>query len=131
METQTYSTRIVSKAGGTVNAGDSTVYSADAETAIDNQVDAGDTLNEAIAIDVSTIEAFYIYSDQAVTVTPMEGVSATGDGPFTLLAKKALWWNSDRLEACPFTIDFDSLAIHNAGATVANVKAGFLVHAAS
>lgn len=131
METMTFSTRIVSKSGGTVNAGDSTIFSADASHEIDNQVAAGVTLHEDVAIDVSTIEAFYIYSDVAVTVTPKSGLSSTVDGPFTLAAKKALWWNTDRLEACPFTADFDRLDIHNATIGAANIKAGFLVNAAS
>lgn len=130
METQTYATTIRSKAGGSV-VGESTTFEADAEHDFDNTVAAGVTLIESFDVDVSTLEAFYVYSDKDVTVTPYLGVSATVDGPFTLSAKKAFWWNTGRTEANPLTADFDSLHVHNAGATTAAVKAGFLVHAAS
>jgi hypothetical protein len=130
VETQTYAITIRSKSGGSV-AAESTVFSADAEENFDNSIDAGDTLNEALAVDVSTLEAFFIYSDKDVTVTPMDGLSATADGPFAVAAKKAFWWNTGRQEDCPFTVDFTSLAIHNAGADAAAVKGGFLVHAGS
>jgi hypothetical protein len=132
VETQTYTTSIRSAAGGTVVGSDSTVFSADAEHDINNQVDANDTLIEAVAVDVSAIEAFYMYSDAEVTVTPYDGLSATVDGPFTIPARKAIWWNTGRTEACPFTADFTSLHINNADLTdPANIKFGFLVHAAS
>jgi hypothetical protein len=131
VETQTYATRITSKAGGTVIS-DSTVYSADVSHDLDNAADANAILHEALDIDVSTLEAFWIYSDQTVIVTPMDGLSATVDGPFTVAAKKAFFWNTGRPEACPFTADFTSLKIDNsANDAVANVKAGFLVHSAS
>lgn len=128
METQTYAITIRSKSGGSVSA-ESTVYSADAEENFDNSVAASATLTEALIVDVSTVEAFFLYSDQDVTVTPFNGASATVDGPFTLTAKKAFWWNTGRVEANPFTADFTSLHIHNATASTANVKGGFLVHA--
>jgi putative methionine-R-sulfoxide reductase with GAF domain len=128
--TQTFATSIKSAAGGTV-VSESTAFTADAEHDINNQVAAASTVIESVAVDVSQIEAFYMYSDQEVVVTPYEGVSATVDGPFTIPAKKAIWWNTGRTEDNPFTADFSSLHIHNAGDAAANVKCGFLVHEAS
>jgi hypothetical protein len=132
VETMIFSTSI--RAGGTSVTGLPETYEADERHVLDNQVDAGDTLVEALTVDASTpgvLEAFQIYADKEVTVTPFDGLSANGDGPFTIPAKKAVWWNTGRVEACPFTADFDSLHIHNAGADAANVKLWFLVHAAS
>ncbi len=128
--TQTFATSIKSAVGGTV-VSESTAFTADAEHDINNQVGAGLTVIEAVAVDVSQIEAFYMYSDQDVTVTPYEGLSATADGPFDIPAKKAIWWNTGRTEDNPFTADFSSLHIDNAGAVAANIKCGFLVHEAS
>ena len=128
--TQTFATSIRSAAGGTV-VSESTAFTADAEHDINNQVGAGDTVTESVAVDVSQIEAFYMYSDQDVTVTPFDGLSATADGPFDIPAKKAIWWNTGRTEANPFTADFTSLHINNAGDADANIKFGFLVHEAS
>jgi hypothetical protein len=127
---QTFATSIRSAAGGTV-VSESTEFSADAEHDIQNQVGAGDTVIEGVPVDVSQIEAFFMYSDQEVTVTPFDGLSATADGPFTIPTKKAIWWNTARTEACPFTADFTSLHVHNAGELAANIKFGFLVHEAS
>jgi hypothetical protein len=129
--THTYSTSIKSASGGTVVGATPEVYSADVDHDVNNQVGAGDTLIETVAVDVSQIESFYMYSDKDVTVTPFDGLSSTVDGAISIPAKKAVWWNTGRTEACPLTADFDSLHIHNAGADAANIKFGFLVNEAS
>jgi len=129
METQTYSTLIKSGSGASV-AATADIYSADGQISINNQVSAADTLEEHLSVDVSTLEAWYMWSDKEITVQPKSGGLATSDGPFTLPAKKALWWNTGRVETNPLTDDFDQLDFTNAGADAANIKCGFLVNAA-
>lgn len=107
------------------------VFSADLEVDVNNQVDPGDTLIESVAADVSQLESWYMWADQEVTVTPFDGASATADGPFTIPAKKALDWDTEEIAANPLTVDFTSLHVHNAGEVAANIKFSFLVHEAS
>lgn len=129
METQVYATTI--RAGGQSVVGESTTYEADLQHNINNTLAAGATSTESVDVDVSAIESFYIYSDKDITVQPMASASRTADGPFTIPAKKAMWWNTGRVENNPLTADFDGLRFHNPGTGVATIKAGFLVHAVS
>jgi hypothetical protein len=128
VQTMSFSTSI--RAGGGSVIGETGSFEADELLLVTNQVDANDELSEGVTLDVSRLEALYIYSDKEIIVTPMNGLSATVDGPFTIPAKKAMWWNTERQEACPLTADITALSFDNgANDTAANVKCGFLVHA--
>jgi hypothetical protein len=129
VETMTFSTSI--RAGGGSVIGETGSYEGDELILVANQVAASDTLLESVALDVSptnTLKAMFIFTDQEIIVTPKHGGSPTADGPFTIPAKKALYWNSARTEANPFTDDFDTLHIDNTAndTKAANFKAGFL-----
>lgn len=128
MQTMSFSTSI--RAGGGSVIGETGTYEADELVLVTNQVNASGTLEEGVALDVSRLAGFFIYSDQEIIVTPMDGLSATADGPFTIPAKKAMWWNTDRQEDCPLTFDITSLSFDNTGNdTATNIKCGFLVAA--
>jgi hypothetical protein len=123
--TMTFTTSIKSADGGTV-VSEAAAFSADAVESVNNQVAAGQVLEEDLTVDVSQIKSFYISSDQDVTLkTNSTGAPAQ---TFALKAKKAMWWNTDRLEANPLTTDITKLFFDNtAGTIAANVKAGFLL----
>jgi hypothetical protein len=128
VQTMSFSTSI--RAGGGSVIGETGKYEGDELLLIDDQVDASGTLLGDVIVDVADLQAMYIYSDQEIVVTPKDGGLATSDGPFTIPAKKAMWWNTDRQEACPLTGDIDEITFDNtANETAANIKCGFLVHA--
>jgi hypothetical protein len=123
----TYATTIKNDSGGTV-VSDSTVYSADAEQNLSDTVNASSTKEIDLDITVANIVSFYIESDQDVTLKVNSTVSP--DLTVSLSAKKAFWWNIDQLptNVNPLTVNITKLYFINAGATVANLKGGFLVN---
>lgn len=124
MLTHTYTQSIKSASGGTV-VSESAVYTADAEHDLSDIVPAGKALEIDLPVDVSQIVSFFITSDQDVTLKTNSDQAPTQQ--FALKAKKAIWWNTDRVEANPLTTDITKLFFDNNGTTAANVKAGFLV----
>jgi hypothetical protein len=125
----TYALSIKNDAGGTVLA-DTTIFTADAEHNISDVVGAGETLEIDINVDVDQIVSFFAESDKDVTMTTNNASTALADQTFQLLAKKGLYWNTDRHDSNPLTVDITTgLFFKNAGSVDANVRAGFLVDA--
>lgn len=127
---QTWSLSVRGDAGGTVLA-TSEAKTGDAEENFSDTVAiSGGTKQVFIGVDVSKIVSFYIYSDQDVQLK----TNAFGGGAaqtFSLLAKQPLWWKDDETASNPLTIDVTSLCFTNSGATLANIKGGFLLNVGS
>lgn len=124
--TQTYAIQISGSLGNIHEVAES--ISADAEEVISNTVAAGATLVETVAVDVSQVRAFYIYSDGDVTVTTNSGATQT----FAVKAGKPFFWHTGMIGASgalanPLTSDITEIHFHNAGVDDINVKAEFLL----
>lgn len=115
---------IKNDAGSTVVAA-TTSYTAAAEENIDSVAGASDTLVIDLAIDVSQIVSFFIYSDKDVTLKTND--DGTPDQTIALDAKKPLWWNTDANGTNPLTTDITKLSFVNAGLEDAKIKCGFLL----
>lgn len=126
--THTYVTAIKSASGGTV-VSESETFSADADHNISDIAEAGDVLEIDVPVDVSQIISFFIVSTEDVTLLTNSQQSPAQQ--FDLTAKKAIWWNTDRVEDNPLTVDITKLFFDNQGEDDATVKAGFLVEEGS
>lgn len=96
-------------------------YSADArdgrqvtvpDSTTDQQVDIG--------IDVSTIEAIYMLSDQDIAVETNNGT--TPDDTISLAANKPYVWTADGYFANPFSADITALFLTNASGAAADFQ---------
>jgi hypothetical protein len=124
----TVTTSIRNDAGGGIS--DVAVYQADAEVNGSDTILAGHQVGINVDVDVSQIESFFIESDQALTVKTNSETSPAQS--FSLAAKRALWWNVDRLDTNPLTVDITLLVFDNSlGSNDANIKFGFLLNLGS
>ena len=110
--------------GGSLFSG-SVDYEAGEELNFSVEVQASDTLEIDLAVDVSQIKSFAIYSDKEVTLKTND-LSAPAQ-TLTLKAKVALGWNTDDPAANPLTVDITKFFLTNAGLADAKVKGSFLV----
>lgn len=110
--------------GGSLFSG-STTYEASAEENFSVTVDAGDTLEIDLAIDVSQIVSFAIYPTKDITLKTNDLSSPTQT--IAIDEKIALGWNTDDNGANPLTADITKLFLVNAGLVDADVKASFLL----
>ena len=115
----TYTISIRNDTGGSVV--NTEVITASAEENLSDTVPAGESKDYELPVDVDRIASFFVQSDKDLTFS-------TDDQEFDLTAKKALWWNSERLDTCPLTSDITTLTFDNtAGESDANIKVGFLL----
>jgi hypothetical protein len=121
--THKHTTEITTAAGKVLT--DKATYEGESEENLSGIAANGDTTEFPVPIDVSKVVAFYIESDQDVTLHT--NASPAGDYDHELEAGKALIWNTDR-GANPITDDITSLFFVNDGDVDANIKAGFLLN---
>jgi hypothetical protein len=95
-------------------------YSCSASLEIDESVANGATdFAIAAAIDVSAVKAFYLLSDQAVTIETNSGSAA--DDTLTLVANRPYEWDTDSEDAFLLGTDVTSLFVTNASGSTANI----------
>lgn len=112
-------TRKITTPSGTLTQ--STAYSASASTELDETVaDSQTDYQIAVAIDVSAVKAFWIESDQAVTVETNSGSSPTNT--LTLVAGVPYVWNTDWYDTFKLTGDVTNIFVTNASGSTANIK---------
>jgi hypothetical protein len=119
----TVSISIKGDSGGRL-AADSKDYEAAAESNFDDTVDASGDLEIDLAVDVSQLVSFYIYSDKDITLKTND-LSAPSQTK-AITAKKLFWWNTDQ-GVNPLTVDITKLFFVNAGLVDAKIKGGFLL----
>ncbi len=121
----TYTTSIRSDAGTGISG--SEIIESNTEANINVSVPAGDIVEVDLAVDVSQIKSFYAtLADDGFLYTNGSG-TALADEYFELSTNRALWWNENRPEVCPLTIDVTSFFVENTGDAAAVFKASFLV----
>ena len=122
----TWSKAVKSDAGSAASQTDT--YTAAAEENFDTDCAHAATREIDLAVDVSQIVSFFIYSDKDVTLkTNSTGAPAQ---TIALQAKKMLDWRNDDIGANPLTVDITKLFFVNAGGTAADdakIKGGFLL----
>jgi hypothetical protein len=110
--------------GGSLFSGSST-YEASAEENFIVDVVSGDTLEIDLAIDVSQLVSFAIYSTKDITLKTND-LSAPAQTQ-AIVEKVAFGWNEDDPGANPLTVDVTKHFLVNDGDDDAVVKASFLL----
>lgn len=93
-------------------------FSADLELSMEVPVAGSVTDQESVVgIDISQVKAFYMVSDQDLTVETNDGT--TPADTIVLVANEPYIWNEDSYDAFQLGTDVTSLFLTNAGATAA------------
>ena len=111
--------RSVTTGSGTTT--DNTDYTGTAVTLVDESVTTGQTdflIN--VAIDVSAVKAFYLVSDQAVTIETNSGSAA--DNTIVLVANVPYVWHTSWYDAFLLTIDVTKIYVTNASGSTATIE---------
>ncbi len=88
----------------------------DAEAVADAQTDKQITLS----LDVSAVQAFYLVSDQAVTIETNNG--SAPDDTLVLVANVPYRWTTDSYDTFKFTTDITALFVTNASGAAAAIS---------
>ena len=73
-----------------------------------------------LAIDISAVKAFFLVSDQALTVEGNDSVGVAGS--VTLVANVPYTWTTDTYDTFKFTADLTSIFVTNASGATANLQ---------
>jgi hypothetical protein len=76
----------------------------------------------AWACDFSQLKAFYMVSDQAITVYTNDAGTGAPDNTFVLVANEPVLWWAGSLLTNPFTADVTALYVTNASGSTAAFK---------
>jgi hypothetical protein len=121
--THTHTTEIKTAAGKVLT--DARTYQGEGEENFSGVAPNGATTGFVLGIDVSALVAWYVVSDQDVTLKTNS--SGAPDETIALTAGQAKIWNTDR-GTNPLATDITELFFQNAGDDDANIKAGFLLN---
>jgi hypothetical protein len=115
-----------SDAGTITNTTDT--YTGDGEANFDGTIATGvPNVEVDLAIDVSALKSFVMFSTQAITVKTNS--TSAPDDTINLTAGHQLVWTTDHIEANPLGVDVTKFYLTNSSGSAATVKFRFLVDA--
>jgi len=96
-------------------------YSASSRVTLDETVADGQTDKQVtVALDVSAVKAFYIVSDQSVTLETNSG--SAPDDTISLVAGVPYWWSTDSYDTFQLGTDVTAFFFTNASGATATIK---------
>ena len=110
--------RGITTPSGTIQ--ESTAYTGQSYTEIDEDIAVGTDVQVTIAIDVSAVKAFYIVSDRAITLETNSGGSPVNT--IALLAGIPYFWHTSMYDTFKLTTDVTAMFFTNASGATAAVK---------
>lgn len=110
-----------SVATGGVSIEKSKTYSAASRVSLDETIADSETDKQVtVAIDVSAVKAFYIVSDQDITLETNDGT--TPDDTLSLVADVPYVWTTDSYDTFKLSADVTAFFFTNSSGSAANVK---------